>query len=131
MLRKYIENGVFEEIHFVFDRYEVTCSLKTDTRKSRQREHTPVQFRIDHNTSISNVYLMSKRLSYCMTKDVLYLSIISYLSMKILQWAKEKNTKIMSAWRDSVESNILDTRHLSSTQEEADTKLILRTLDAT
>jgi hypothetical protein len=127
--RKYIERAAFNEVHFIFDRYdEASISLKSDTRRKRQGGRTGIQYKISESTNISNVSL-AKLLSHCATKDELS----EYLSKKVLNWAAEADgdINIVCSWRDKAESNKTDVSHLSSSHEEADTKIVLHAVDAT
>ena len=126
--RKYIKQNVFREVHFVFDRYdEASVSLKSDTRRKRQGTRAVVQYKISESTNISNVSL-TKLLSHCTTKDELS----AFLSRKVLQWAADtgESTNIVCSWQYNAESHMTDVSHLSSSHEEADTKIVLHAVDA-
>ena len=54
VLQKYVDS---DEIHLVFDRYDITQSLKMNTRVKRQGGIEPVYFYITDTTQIANVPL--------------------------------------------------------------------------
>ena len=75
--------------------------------------------------NIPNVPL-KKLLSHTATKDEL----VVFMSKELLEFSKEKNTLYTAACHNKAEASHRDVNHLSSSQEEADTKLILHAVDA-
>ena len=69
---------------------------------------------------------MKKLLSHNDTKDELTV----YLSEKLLEQARKSDWRVIVSYRNICESNVMATDHLNSTQEEADTKLILHAMHA-
>ena len=92
------------ETHVVFDRYDIASSLKEATRKRRQGGKPPTTYHVEDNTPIGKV---SEKLSGIHTKDELTVCKMS---------------------RQDVHSNYIDVKHLHSSQEEADTRIILHSL---
>lgn len=69
---------------------------------------------------------MKKLLSHTQTKDELS----AYLADKVFQHAKENKKDLVAAWHTEVASTHCDLECLKSTQEEADTKIILHAINA-
>lgn len=116
----------YDEIHLIFDRYDIDKSLKTSTRNTRLGKTVAVAYHITDSTNIGNV-TMKKLLSHSSTKHEL----TEYFSKKILDMAKDISTTIVCAWSNKAESNTFDASYLGSSQEEADTKLVLHGVEAT
>ncbi len=112
----------YDEIHVVFDRYDLDVSLKASTRARRLGGSTPICYSMTDNTPLSKVPL-KKLLSHTNTKDQL----TSYFSEKILDTYKESHQTVIVAYKQIAISNKvnIDTLHLHSSHEEADTKLML------
>jgi len=115
----------YDEVHLVFDRYDIGDSLKTSTREKRLGGHKAVAYHITDTTSIPRVS-MHNLLAHTKTKDEL----TAYLAHKVLEHARIQGKNVVVAWRDHAEATHRQVE-LSSIQEEADTKLILHSLDAT
>jgi hypothetical protein len=56
MRRKYIQHK-FEEVHLVFDRYDIDRSLKTNARKIRLRKQVSVAYRITDKTDSKRAFV--------------------------------------------------------------------------
>ena len=54
----------------------------------------------------------------------------TYLAAKTVQCAERKRKDIVVAWSSECQATHRDVSHLESSQEEADTKLILHAVDA-
>ena len=67
-------------------------------------------------------------LSHTATKDAL--TVFSSTVLNLLETSKENNKLHTVAWQNKPESTHRDLNHLSSSQEEADTMLILHAVDA-
>jgi hypothetical protein len=115
----------YDEVHLVFDRYDIGESLKTSTRERRLGGTKAVAYHITDTTSIARVS-MHNLLAHIKTKDEL----TAYLAHKVLAHALTNGKNIVVAWGDHAEATHRKV-NLSSIQEEADTKLILHSLDAT
>ena len=113
------------ETHVVFDRYDIVSSLKEATRKRRQGGKPPTTFHVEDNTPIGKVS-EKEFLSGIHTKDQLTV----YLAKKALQHFQGKPNIFIITSRQDVHSNSIDVKHLYSSQEEADTRIILHSLDA-
>jgi len=83
------------------------------------------QYKIGDNTDITNVSL-KKLLSHIRTKDAL----THYLAHKLLINAQRTGKKFLVAWRAQSVATHFDIDFLSSTQEEADTTIILHSINA-
>ena len=112
-----------EELHIIFDRYDVPSSLKLGTRVKRQGGHAPIYYRITDSTHIAKVP-MKKLLAHSKTKGEL----TTFLAKNVKDDANGR--QVVVAWGTECEATHRDVRHLRSTQEEADTKIILHALDA-
>ncbi|KAK3753092.1 hypothetical protein QZH41_010830, partial [Actinostola sp. cb2023] len=119
---QYIES---DEIHLVFDRYDVPMSLKSATRVRRQGFQDPVYYRITDSTHIGKLQ-MKTLLSHNNTK----MELTEYLARKTLEHAETKGKRLVVAWGSECEATHKDVTHLRSTQEEADTKMLLHAVDA-
>ena len=112
-----------QELHIIFDRYDVPSSLKSATRVKRQGGHAPIYYRITDSTHIAKVP-MKKLLAHSKTKGEL----TTFLAKNVKDNANGR--QVVVAWGTICEATHRDVRHLRSTQEEADTKIILHALDA-
>ena len=119
--KKYWE---YDEVHLVFDTY-TDNSIKSMTRQKRLQGTAPTHYKIMDSTNIANL-TMKKLLSHTSTKDEL----TAYLAQKTLQHAQVTNKDFVVAWRTEVASSHCSLDYLRSTQEEADTKMILHALNA-
>lgn len=117
---------VSEEIHVIFDRYDINSSLKSATRKKRQCDNYGVKYHINDTTNVAKT-TMKKLLSTSQTKDAL----TCYLAENLLRNASERDIKLVVAWRSDCKTSFMDMSYLRSTHEEADTKLVLHAVDAT
>ena len=122
LLRKCSES---DEIHVVFDRYDVELSLKSATRVRRQGGQDPVYYWITDSTHIGKVP-MKKLLSHNKTK----MELTEYLARKALDHAESFGKRLVAAWGTACEATHKNVAHLRSTQEEADTKILLHAVDA-
>ena len=80
----------------------------------------------NRHTNIAKIPLR-KLLSHVMTK----MELTNYLAEKILTKAHTEIKQIVVAWGTQCQATLRDVQHLSSQQEEADTKLLLHAVDAT
>ena len=115
----------YDEVHLVFERYDVATSLKEGTRERRLGAQTAVFYHVDDRTRIGKVSI-KQFLSSTKTKDELTI----YLAEKALQHFKKTTTQFIVTSRQDVMSNGVDVQHLYSSQEEADTRMVLHSLDA-
>jgi len=122
LFQQYIES---DEIHLVFDRYDVPMSLKSATRVRRQGFQDPVYYRITDSTHIGKLQ-MKRLLSHNNTK----MELTEYLARKTLEHAETKGKRLVVAWGSECEATHKDVTHLQSTQEEAETKMLLHAVDA-
>ena len=110
----------YAEIHLVFDRYDIDMSLKTATRKRRLGESDKVSYKVTDTTSIKNTP-MKKFLSHDKTKDRLCVYLSHHANAK---YANSSKVFVVS-FRNNVLANRKGYDYLSSSHEEADTKIIL------
>ena len=122
VLLKYFES---DELHLVFDRYDFPLSLKSATRVRRQGEQYPGYYRVTDTTHIAKVP-MKRLLSHERTK----MELTEYLSAKVIQRSECKGKNVIEAWGCYCQGTYFDVTHLRSSQEEADTKIILHAVDA-
>ena len=116
-LNKY---GDSDELHLVFDRYDVPLSLKSATRVRRQGDQHPVYYRITDFTHIAKV-TRKRLLSHKRTK----MELTEYISAKVIQTSECRGKSVVVAWGNNCQATHRDVTHLRSSQEEADTKMIL------
>ena len=114
-----------DEIHLVFDRYDLQMSLKDATRARRVLGTKTITYHVTDSTSLTNV-TAKQFLAGNKTKEEL----TTYLANKTSQHFQDSGQVFIVTWRDNVISNSRDVQHLQSTQEEADTKVILHSIDA-
>ena len=95
------------------------------TRAKRQGQRPAISYRITDSTNISKV-TMEKLLAHVDTK----MELSSYLARKTIEQGQSRGKRVI-AWSNQCQASRQEMSHLSSDQEEADTKLILHALDAT
>ena len=115
----------YDEVHIVFDDSYNADSIKNLTRSKRLQGTNANEYKIMDNTDIHNIN-MKKLLSHIRTKDAL----TDYLAHKLLQHAHQTSQKYVVAWRAEAAASHCAVDFLSSTQEEADTKIILHAVNA-
>ena len=69
---------------------------------------------------------MRRLLSHTRTK----MELTTYLAAKTVQCAERKRKDVFVAWSSECQATHRDASHLESSQEEADTKLILHAVDS-
>jgi len=123
-----LENKIFnyDTVHLVFDHYDLEFTLKQGTRDHRKgsikdsrsyvcMDSTPIRTAMD-------TFLSSSK-----TKS----SLTEYLSMKVLNHFTESEKSVIVSTKNGVHSTQQQpVMHLTTTQEEADTILILHALEA-
>lgn len=119
--RKYWQ---YDELHVVFDTY-LDKSIKNLPRGKRLHGGVATQYKICDTTDISKIN-MKKLLSHTRTKDEL----TTYLAHKMLSHAKKAAKKCVVSWRTEVSATHCSLDCLKSSQEEADTKILLHALNA-
>ena len=115
----------FHEVHIVFDRYDIPNSLKERTRNLRLGDHRSLAYNISDEPIIEKVTL-KQLLNNQDNKQRLTL----YLALHILKHRKESEKIHVTTLSEECKSNKLILHHLNSTQEEADTRMLLHALDA-
>ena len=119
--------GRNDEVRLIFDRYDITMSLKEATREKRQGGQDAVYYRITDSTNISKVS-MKKLLSHTKTK----MELTKYLAEKAMKYFRiQHGRRFVVAWGSECKATHKDVEDLESNQEEADTKIILHAVDAT
>ena len=113
------------EVHVLFDRYDRTLSLKHHTRERRKATTKSIHIQIGDATPLHKVQ-MKQLLAEPRNKDQL----TEYLFRKVVTHFGCGPATIIASYRDSVISNRGNYDHLASSQEEADTKIILHASDA-
>ena len=113
-----------DELHLVFDRYDVPLSLKVATRVRRQGLEQPVSYRISESIHIAKVP-MRHLLSHNKTK----MELTKYLASKSILRAEQRHINLVVAWSSDCQATQKDVSHLQSSNEEADTKLILHAFE--
>ena len=114
----------YEEIHLVFDRYDLPISLKVAMRQRRQGDRAATGYRVDDNTPVEKVSA-KQFLSSVSTKN----EFTVYLTRKALHQYEGSSKIFFVTSRQDVFSNCMNAQHLVA-PKEADTKIILHSLDA-
>ena len=122
VLQKYLDS---DELYLVFDRYDFPFSLKSATRVRRQGDQQPVYYRVTDSTHIAKVP-MKRLLSHERTK----MELTEYLSSKVIQKSECLGRNVIVAWGCYCQGTGCDVTHVKSSQEEANTKIILHAVDA-
>ena len=122
VLQKYFES---DELHLVIDRCDSPPSLKSATRVRRQGKQHPVYYRVTDSTHIAKL-LVKHLLSDKRTK----MELTEHLSAKVIQRSECMGKNVIVAWGCYCQGTHFDVTHLRSSQEEADTKIILQAVDA-
>ena len=107
---------IYDELHVIFDRYDLELSLKQAERDRRSEGTVPIHYYITDSTDIQRLS-MKALLSHIDTKKELS----EYFAQKLPQI---KGKKVVVAFSDKCISNVGEMSHLSSSQEEADTMLL-------
>lgn len=108
VLEKYSHS---DELHLVFERYDILLSLKSATRVRRQGDQHPVYYPITDSTHIAKV-TMKLLLSHEKPKMEL-----------------TDRTSVVVAWGNNCQATHRDVTYLRSSQEKADTKMMLHAVD--
>ena len=114
-----------DEVHLVFDRYDMHTSLKTDMRERRQEASQ----RYTTTLQIPPILRKSQWQESCHIKTKSELT--NYLAKKILAKAHAQKKSMIVSWSTQCHATHRNVSHLCSQQEEADTKLHLHAVDAT
>lgn len=114
----------YDEVHLVFDRYDIPTSLKEATREKRQGGKPATAYHVTDNTPVSKMSA-KQFLSSTTTKDELTVHLVK----KAHHHFEGKPKVFIVTSRQETLSNSMDVQHLCSFQE-ADTRLILHSLDA-
>ena len=115
----------FHEVHIIFDRYDISNSLKERTRTIRQGGQRNLTYQISDDAIIEKVTL-KQLLGTNTSKENLAI----YLASKIKNYHTPSGTSYVTTSKEHCISNNLPLEHLESSQEEADTCMILHALDA-
>jgi len=102
-----------------------STSLKESTRERRQNGKPLITYHVADKKPVGKVSA-KQFLSSTTTKDELTV----YLAKKVFHHFHGKSTVFIVTARQDVLSNNIDVQHLYSSQEEADTRIILHSLDA-
>ncbi len=107
----------------IFDYYDVDRSLKANTRARRTKGEYEKAHVCNDLTPIRTS--VSKFISNTKTK----VSLTHYLARKLLDRYKDDSTPVVVSTSKFTQCNKLNVEHLRSSQEEADTIVILHALD--
>ena len=124
--RIYQKQAHSDKLRLVFDRYDLPLSLKAATREIRQGSQDPFYYKITDKTQIARVP-MKRLLSHTKIK----MDLTNYLAEKTIQRTMRHGKRLVVAWGCECLATRKDVTHLQSSQEEADTKMLLHALDAT
>ena len=115
-----------DEVHVIFDRYDLPNSLKEGTRQFRQGCNRSMTYQITDDAVIEKITL--KQL---VGSNVNKESLSVYFASHILECKKDSPKSYVVTLKHECYSNKLSVEHLASTQEEADTRMFLHAIDAT
>ena len=115
-----------EEVQVIFDRYDIPNSLNERTRQFREGSSRPVVYDISDDAVIEKITL-KQLLGSNINKE----SLAIYFASHILQCNTDSRKTYVVTTKGECKSSKLSVEHLSSTQEEADTLMILHPIDAT
>ena len=116
----------FDEVHVIFDRYDLPNSLKESTRQFRQGSNRPLLYQIPDEAVIEKITL-KQLLGSNVNKE----SLAIYFASHILECNKDSSKTYVVTSKHECKSNKLSVEHLTRTQEEADTRMVLHAIDAT
>lgn len=85
----------YDEVHIVFDRYDIQNSLKTGTCTKRSGGHDAIAYRITDSTIILQLS-MKRLLAHVSTKDQLS----EFLAKKLIHHATTNATTLFVTWRN-------------------------------
>ena len=114
-----------EEVHVIFNRYDIPNSLKEGTRQFRQGSSRPMVYHI------SAAVIERITLTQLLSSNINKASLAIYIASHILQCNTDSRKNYVVTSEGECKSNKLSVEHLSSTQEEADTRMILYAIKAT
>ena len=123
---KYVEakTNTYNEVHVIFDHYDVEVSLKQGTRNIRSGGKCDMRsYSCSDTTPI--VTSLKQFLSSTKTKDSLTL----YLGKKLLDYSCSQEKVFVVSNREGAQSHQIDVSHLTTNHEEADTIMLLHALD--
>ena len=116
----------FDKVHVIFDRYDLPNSLKESTRQFRQGSNRPMVYQISDEAVIEKITL-KQLLGSNVNKE----SLSIYFASHILECNKDSSKTYVVTSKHECKSNKLSVEHLTSTQEEADTRVLLHAIDVT
>ena len=124
-LYKYVQSH--QSVHMVFDHYDVRMPLKQQTRERRMASTKTPMGKSHICRDAAPIRTTFKQfVASIKAKD----SLTDYLANKILDHYQSHDTEVIVSTQRGARSNHGDVDGLSSTQEEADTLLILHALHA-
>ena len=115
----------YDKIHLAFDSYNLPTSLKEATRERRQGRK-PATAHTSSQTAQIGMVSAKQFLSSTATKD----QPTVYLAKKVLKHFEGKPKVFIVTSRQEVLANSMEVAHLCNSRDEADTRLILHSLDA-
>ena len=115
-----------QEVQVIFDRYDIPNSLNERTHQFRQGSSRPMVCHISDDAVIEKITL--KQL---LSSNINEESLAIYFASHILQCNTDSRKTYVVTTKGECKSSKLSVEHISSTQEEADTLMILHAIDAT
>ena len=106
ILQKYSEA---DEVHFVFDRYDMHKSFNTDMRETRQGSKPAISYHITDTINIAKIP-MTRILSHVKTKS----EFTNYLAEKILAKAHAQKKPMIVSWSTQCQATHRSGCHLSA-----------------
>ena len=116
----------FNEVHVIFDRYDISNSLKEKTRQLRYGDNRSISHHISDEAVIEKISLKQLLRSNTNKEKSSH-----YLAEQILTQHENAHRVDVTTINEKTKSNKLKVAHLHSSQEEADTRMLLHAVDAT
>ena len=116
----------FDEVHVIFDRYDIAHSLKERTRQLRYGDQRSISYHILDDAVIEKTTL-KQPLGSNTNKEKLS----HYLAAQLLTEHGNADRVYVTTINEETKSNKLPVTNLNSSQEEADMRMFLHAVDAT
>ena len=116
-----------DEVHVIFDSYDFPNSFKEGTWRFRQGYNSPMTYQITNDAVIEKI-TFKQLVSSNVNEESLCKSLFASHS---LECKKDSPKTHVVTLKHECKSNKLSVEHLTSTQLEADTRMLLHAIDAT
>ena len=110
----------FDEVHVIFDRYDIANSLKERTQQLRYGDQRSISYHISDDAVIEKTTLKQLLGSNTFKEKLSH-----YLAAQLLTEHGNADRVYVTIINEETKSNKLPVTHLNSSQEEADTRMLL------